>query len=97
MVLVDLGIAPVGDLVGLAVSRDQGVALLALENHQRLASRGPVDAQPGDVAAPAPGLFPDIVQIAEFATIEEAPPGVGHAPLPLGLVPEHDPHWSRLR
>ena len=32
--LVDLGVAPVRDLVGLAVPRDQGLALLVLENHQ---------------------------------------------------------------
>ena len=62
------------------------MALLVLEDQQGLAPRGPVDAQPGDVAALALGLLPDIVQTAEFATLEKTFSGVGHAPFHLGLV-----------
>ena len=46
MVLVHLGIAPVGDLVELAVPGEQGLALLVLEDHQGLAAGGAVDASP---------------------------------------------------
>ena len=48
MVLVHLCIAPVGDLVGFAVPREQGLALLVLEHHQGLPASGAVDAQTGD-------------------------------------------------
>ena len=53
MVLVDLGVAPVRDLVGLAVPRVQGLALLVLENHQWFPVGGAVNAEPRDIAAPA--------------------------------------------
>ena len=86
MVLVHLGLAPVGDLVGLAVPGKQGLTLLVLEDHQRLPAGGAVDAEAGHVAAPAPGLLPDISQVPELAALEEALPGVGHATLHFWLV-----------
>ena len=86
MVLVDLGLPPVGDLVGLAVPGEQGLALLVLEDHQGLPVSGAVDAQPSHVAAPAPGLLPDIGQVSELAALEETLPGIGNATLHFGLV-----------
>ena len=43
MVGMDLGGAPVGDLVGLTVPGQQGVAHLVLEDHQGLSPGGAVD------------------------------------------------------
>ena len=86
VVLVHLGLAPVGDLVGLAIPGNQSIPLLILEDHQGLSPRGAVDAQTGDVAAPVPGLLPDIGQVFELAALEKALSGVGHASLHLGLV-----------
>ena len=53
VVLVDLGGAPVGDLVGHSVPGQQGLALLVLEDLQGLTAGGAVDAQSGNVTAPA--------------------------------------------
>ena len=46
MIEVNLCAAPVGDLVGLAVPRDQGLALFFQEDLQGLAMGGAVDEQP---------------------------------------------------
>ena len=43
---MNLGIAPVGDFVGLAVPGQQGIPLLILENHQGLPASGAMDAHP---------------------------------------------------
>ena len=75
-----------GDLVGHTVPREQGLALLVLEGHQGLPAGGAVDAQPRHLQAPALGLIPDIGQVFELASLEEPLPGVGDAPLDLGLV-----------
>ena len=83
---VDLGAAPVGDLIGLAVPGSQGLALLVQEDLQGLAAGGAVDAQSGDVAAPALGLISDICQVPEPAALEEALPCVLDAALHHGLV-----------
>ena len=88
MVLVHFDLAPVGDLVGFAVPGKQCLALLVLEDQQRLPASGAVDAQTGHLKAPAPGLIPDIGQLPELAALEEAFPDVGHATLHLGLVLE---------
>ena len=95
MVLVDLGLAPVGDLVGLAVPRKQGLAFLVLEDLQGLPASGAVDTQPGYVAAPRLGLLPDISQVPEIAALEEAFPHIGHTSLhpwacPVGDAREPD-------
>ena len=86
MVLVDLGKAPVGDLIGLAVPGRQGLALLVQEDLQGLGAGGAVDAHSGDVAAPALGLISGIGQILELAALEEPFPGVLDPPLDYGLV-----------
>ena len=53
MIGMHLGIAPVRDLVGLAVLPDQDLALLVLEDQQGLPVGGAVNAEPRDIAAPA--------------------------------------------
>ena len=45
-----------------------------------------MDAQPRHLGAPALRLDPDIGEVLELAALEEALPGVGDAPLHLGLV-----------
>ena len=86
MVLVDFSVAPVGDLVGLAVPLDQGVALLILEDHQGLPEGGAVDAQPSDIAASPRSFIPDMAQTPEVSALEETLPEVFDTPLHLGLV-----------
>ena len=86
MIGMHLAVAPVGDLVRLAVPWNQGLTLLILEDHQGLPAGGAVNAEPGDVVGPAPVLLPDIGQVPEVAALEEALPGVGHAALDLRLV-----------
>ena len=78
--------APVGDLVGFPVPGEQGVAFLLLEYQEGLAAGGAVDAPAGHLPAPPGGLGPDVGQAVEAGPLEEALPGVGHAPLHLGLV-----------
>ena len=86
MVLVHLGLAPVGYLAGIAVPRDQYLALLVLEDQQWFPAGGAVEAQAGHVAAPADGLLPGVGQVPELPALEEAFPGAGHATLHFGLV-----------
>ena len=83
---VNLGGAPVGDLVGLAVPGSKGLALLVQEDLQGLTAGGAVDAQSGDVAAPADCFRTEMGQVPELAALEEPLPDVLYAPLHLGLV-----------
>ena len=53
VIWVNLGGAPVVDLVRLAVPGSKGLAFLVQEDLQGLTAGGAVDAQSGDVAAPA--------------------------------------------
>ena len=84
---MDLGAAPVGDLVGFAVPGVQGLALLVQEDLQRLTPGGAMNTQSGDVATPAGRFRTEVVQVLEFTALEEAFPDVLDAPLHLGLVP----------
>ena len=86
MVLVDLGLPPVGDLVRIAVPGEQRLALLILEDHQGLPVGGAVDPQTRYLQAPALGLISDIDQVLELAAFEEPLPGVGDAALHFGFV-----------
>ena len=81
-----LGVAPVCDLVGLAVPRDQCLTLLVLEDHQGLPVGGAVNALPRYIAAPALRLCSEVWQAIETAVLEEALPDVLDTPLHLGLV-----------
>ena len=83
---VDLGGAPVGDLVGLAVPGSQRLALLVQEDLQGLTAGGAVDSLSGDVTAPASRFRTEVVQVFEIAALEEPLPGVLDAPLHYGLV-----------
>ena len=86
MVGMDLGAAPVADVVGLAVPGKQGVALLVLEDRQRTLAGGAVDPHSGHLQAPARSLGPHVGQAVEFGALEETLPDVGHAPFHLRLV-----------
>ena len=62
------------------------MTLLLLEDHQRLPAGGAVDAHSGDLEAPLGRFGPEVGQPVEAGALEEAFPGVGHAPFHLGLV-----------
>ena len=81
-----LGGTPVGDLVGLAVPREQGLALLVQEDLQGLTLRGAVNAHSGDITAPADRFRTEVGQIPELGSLEEAFPGVLDAAFYPGLV-----------
>ena len=93
MIGMDLGGAPVGDLVGLAVPGGQGLAFLILEDLQRLAPGGAVHPHSGDITAPAGRFCPEVSQAVEVAALEEALPHVLDTPLHVGFVlGMPDPH-----
>ena len=76
-------VAPVGDLVGITIPRQQGVALPVLEDYEELAAGGAVAAQPSHLQH---NCGADVGQPVEIAAVEEALPDVGPASLHLGLV-----------
>ena len=86
MVLIHLGGAPVGNLVGLAVPGQQRMTLLILENHQGLLAGGAIDPHPSHLQTPVLGFRPQVGQAVEISALEEALPDVLHIPLHLGLV-----------
>ena len=83
---MDLGGAPSGDLVGLAVPLGQGLTFLILEDLQRVAPGSAVDPPSGDITTPAGRFFPEVGQVPELPALEEALPHVLDAPLHMGLV-----------
>ena len=82
-----LGVAPVGDFVGLAVPGIQGLLFLIQEDLQGLTPGGAVDAPSRDISTPACRLIPEVSQILELTALEEALTYVLDAPLHLGHVP----------
>ena len=86
MIGMDLGGAPVGDLVGLAVPGGQRLALLITEDHQGLTPGGAVHPHSGDLTAPACRFCPEVSQAVEVAALEKPFPYVLDASLHLGLV-----------
>ena len=86
MVRMHRGITPVGDVVGLTVPGQQGVALFLLKDHQWQPPRGAVDPLASHLDAPPPRFGPHVAQPVEIAALEEALPHVLHAPLHFGLV-----------
>ena len=80
------GVAPVGDLVGLAVPGMQGLSFRIQEDLQGLTPGGAVDAPSRDISTPACRLIPEVSQILELSALEEALAYVLDTPLHLGLV-----------
>ena len=70
MVRMDLGGAPVGDFVGLAVPGQQRMTLLVLEDHQGLLTGGAVDPLASYLEAPALGFSAQMRQPVEIAALE---------------------------
>ncbi len=72
MVGMDLGGAPVGDLVGWAVPPGQGLALLLPEDRQRLTAGGAGHPLPDHLPAPPLGCGPHLRQAGEIAAFKKA-------------------------
>ena len=83
---MDLGGAPVSDLVGLTVPRQQGAALLILGNHQRLPAGGAVDPLACHLQASELSFVTQVSETVEIVALEQALPDVGNAPLHLEFV-----------
>jgi len=86
MIEVHLGGAPVGDLVGRAVPREQGIALLRFEDRQRQSTGGAVHPLPGDLPAPAHRCLAHGGYVCERFALEEALTHIRNGALHLGLV-----------
>ena len=84
---MNFGSAPIGGLVGLAIPRSQRLPFLFLKDLQRLLSGGAMDPPSGDIPTPAGRLIPEVGQVPELPSLEEALPHVLDAPLDVGLVP----------
>lgn len=83
---MDDGGAPVGDRIRVTVVRQQVGLLLLAEDGERPPAGGAVDALTRYLQAPAPGLRPQVGQVAKLAAFEEPFSDVGHAPLDVGFV-----------
>ena len=84
---MNFGGAPIGDLVGLAIPWSQRRTFLFLKDLQRLSPGGAMDTPSGDIPTPAGRLIPELGQVPELPSLEEALPDVLDAPLDVGLVP----------
>ena len=71
---MNLGGAPIGDLVGLAIPGSQCRTFLFLKDLQRLSSGGAVDPLSGDIPTPAGRLIPEVGQVPELPALEESAP-----------------------
>lgn len=86
MIGMNAALGPLRRVEPIAGEGPQRDALFFLEDRQRPAARGAVDAGAGDLLAPADGLALDVLDVEEALAAEEVLPHVGNLSLDVRLA-----------